>query len=98
MSILSEYKKQFPEGWLFLTTLDNPFHPARETTFWTQFDRDHGYHTDNLFARYWLSSPELSEAEQVDANNQAVKEIVDSDLTGLYIAVKEDTIIRPIVD
>ena len=53
---MAENKLIYPEGWLFLTTLDNPFNPATEHDFWLEYDRDHGYNTVNLNARYFYSS------------------------------------------
>ncbi len=93
---MAENNLNYPEGWLFLTTLDNPFNPATEHDFWLEYDRDHGYNTVNLNARYFYSSDELSEVEKLEANNNAVLDVVDNDLTGKYIAVKETTKIKPI--
>lgn len=85
---------QYPENMLFLTTIDNPFNPATQPEFWEQFDRDHGYNSNNLLARFYFSSPELSELDEIDANNAAVNAVVDGDVTDLYIAVKETTKIK----
>ena len=85
---------QQPENMLFLTTIDNPFNPATQPEFWEQFDRDHGYNSNNLLARFYFSSPELSELDEIDANNAAVNAVVDGDVTDLYIAVKETTKIK----
>lgn len=93
---MSDNKLKYPENWLFLTTLDNPFNPATENQYWLEYDRDHGYNTPNLKARYYYSSDELSEIEQIEANNDAVLDVVNNDLTGKYIAVKETTKIKPI--
>ena len=87
-------KLQYPENMLFLTTIDNPFNPATEPEYWEQFDRDHGYNSYNLLARFYFSSPELSELDEIDANNAAVNAVVDGDVTDLYIAVKETTKIK----
>lgn len=87
---------KYPEKMLFLTTLDNPFNPATEPEFWAQYDRDHGYYSYNLLARSLWTSDQLSESEQVEANNNAVLDVVDNDLTGKFIAVYETTRIKPI--
>ena len=87
---------KYPKNLLFLTTLDNPFNPATETQFWEEFDRDHGYYSYNLLCRFLWTSDQLSEEEQIEANNNAVLDAVDSDLTGKFIAVTETTKIKPI--
>lgn len=89
-------KLNYPENWLFLTTLDNPFNPATQNQFWLEYDRDHGYNTPSLQARYFWSSEELSEIERIEANNNSVLDVVNNDLTGKYIAVKETSVIKPI--
>ena len=93
---MSETKLLYPENMLFLTTLDNPFNPATQPEFWEQYDRDYGYYTYGLLDRYLWTSDELSESEQVEANNNAVLDAVDNDYTGKLIAVKETTKIKPI--
>lgn len=84
------------EEYLYLTTLDNPFHPATQAEYWRQYDWDHGYYSDSLLARYLYTSDELSESEQKYANNCAVRDVVDNDYTNKYIAVTKDTKIKPI--
>lgn len=93
---MSEKKLKYPEGWLFLTTIDNPFNPATQHDYWSEYDRDHGYNTYNLKARYLWTSDELSEIERLEANNNAVLDAVDNDYTGKYIAVTENTVIKPV--
>ena len=84
------------EDWLYLTTLDNPFNPATQSALWEQYDRDYGYNTNNYLARFLYTSPELSESEQKWANNCAVRDAVENDFTGKYIAVTKDTKIKNI--
>ena len=84
------------EELLYLTTLDNPFNPATQNEYWKQYDEDHGYYSDNLLARYLYTSEELSESEQIYANNCAVRDVVDNDYTNKYIAVTKDTKIKPV--
>ena len=87
---------EYPNSMLFLTTLDNPHNPATEHDEWSKWDRDYGHNSYNVLCRYLRTSEELSEIEQLEANNEAVKDAVDNDFTGLFIAVKKDTKIKPI--
>ena len=74
-----------------LTTVDNPFDPSIQFEEWDAFDRARGYDTTGMLARIVNTSDELSEADQDDAIEQAIDEIVTENVTGLYrkIAVSE---------
>lgn len=67
-----------------LTTLDNPFDPATRFTEWDQFDKAHGYHTMAYLARIVKSSDDLSEADQDQALEDAIDEIVRLNVLGIY--------------
>lgn len=59
-----------------LTTDDNPFDPFTEFDAWFQFDVSHGYHTLSYLARIAITSPELSDADELLAIEQAIDEII----------------------
>ena len=67
-----------------LTTTDNPFNPFTHFDDWYAFDVAKGYHTCSYLARILISSDDLSEEEQDLALSQAIDEIVDINLLGIY--------------
>lgn len=72
-----------------LTTLDNPFNPLLDFEHWLQFDIQKGYGTIELLGRITRTSDSLSDEENDEAIETAIDEIVDNDITGLYIKVTE---------
>ena len=70
-----------------ITTIDNPHSPFDEFKPWLAFDTAHGYNTTELLAKISFSSEELSEADQIYRNNVAVDEILEEDITGMYMKV-----------
>lgn len=77
---------------VFLTTIDNPFNPNTQWDDWLRYDEDHGYYTTPYLARIAKTSDELSSADYLDAVEQAVDEICELNLLGLYtkLIVYED--------
>ena len=77
---------------VFLTTIDNPFNPNTQWDDWLRYDEDHGYYTTSYLARIAKTSDELSSADYLDAIEQAVDEICELNLLGLYtkLIVYED--------
>ena len=77
---------------VFLTTIDNPFNPNTQWDDWLRYDEDHGYYTTSYLARIAKTSDELSSADYLDAVEQAVDEICELNLLGLYtkLIVYED--------
>lgn len=67
-----------------LTTTDNPYNPFTQFDDWLRFDEDKGYHTCAYLARIATTSDELSDADQALSNEQAIDEIVEFNLLGLY--------------
>lgn len=75
-----------------LTTTDNPFDPFEEFNQWFEWDRAAGYDTPSYLARIVVTSDELSEADQEDAIEQAIDEILQENVLGIYKRVtKSDT-------
>lgn len=70
-----------------LTTIDNPYDPFTHFDEWNQWDQSHGYYTTAFLARIVRSSDELSEADQSLAIEQAIDEIVDENVNGVYTKV-----------
>jgi hypothetical protein len=79
-----------PEEFM-LTTLDNPFNPFTQYDEWYTFDVSKGYYTCGYIARIAKSSDELSSADESLAISYAVDEILDLNVTGLYIKVTRES-------
>jgi len=67
-----------------LTTIDNPFDPFTQFDEWKRFDEDHGYYTCAYLARIAKTSDELSETDEAIAINQAIDEIINLNILGIY--------------
>ena len=75
-----------------LTTVDNPFSPHTQFREWYTYDVNKGYNTLGLLARIVKSSPNLSEADQDLAIQNAMDEIVEENVLGVHRKVsKNDT-------
>lgn len=75
---------------LALTTEDNPFDPFDEFEEWFNFDVTQGYNTCAYLARVTTTSTDLTEADQVEATNEAIEEILELNLTGNYQVVERE--------
>lgn len=75
---------------LALTTEDNPFDPFDEFEEWFNFDVTQGYQTCAYLARVTTTSTDLTEADQVEATNEAIQEILELNLTGNYQVVERE--------
>lgn len=67
-----------------LTTVDNPFDPFTQFDEWLAFDRRSGYNTLEFLARVVITSSELSEADQLQAIEDGIDEIVRENVNGMY--------------
>lgn len=74
-----------------LTTLDNPYNPFTQFDEWLAFDEQKGYNTCNYLARIVKTSDELSEADQSLAIEEAIGEIVELNILGIYVKVTPTT-------
>lgn len=74
---------------VFLTTLDNPFNPFEQFDQWYAFDTQKGYNTCNYLARIAKSSDELSDADEDRIVEEAIDEIVEFNVLGIYKKVKK---------
>lgn len=75
-----------------LTTIDNPYDPFIQFDEWYAYDEDRGYHSCAFLARIVKTSDELSDADQEDAINSAIDEIVAENVLGLYRKVTAKTL------
>ena len=69
---------------LMVTTVDNPWDPFTQFNEWYAFDVGAGYNTSAYLARLTRTSVELSSADQRQAINDAVNEIVSENILGIY--------------
>lgn len=67
-----------------LTTVDNPFDPFTQYDDWFAWDERAGYYTPGALARVVILSPDLSEADQRSAINDAIDEMCRENVLGVY--------------
>ena len=77
------------ETWV--TTLDNPFDPFKESESWKRFDEDHGYHTTAYICRILKDSQDFDEESYRKALEEAVDEIVSFNIYGNYRKVVNES-------
>ncbi len=69
---------------VMLTTVDNPYNPITDFDKWKQYDEEKGYFTCEYLARIVRGSDELSETDQDQAIENAIDEIVNLNILGIY--------------
>jgi hypothetical protein len=67
-----------------LTTVDNPFDPFTQFDEWLAYDMRMGYNTSEFLARVAKVSNELSLPDQDKAIQDAIDEIVDENVLGVW--------------
>lgn len=72
-----------------LTTVDNPFNPFTQFDEWLAWDTNAGYNTSSLLGRIAVVSDSLSEPDQALAIQDAIDEIVDENVSGMYRKVSQ---------
>lgn len=71
-----------------LTTYDNPYDPFSEFNEWMNEDHRLGYDTPSYLARIARTSEELSDADNDEAIEAAIDEIIAEHDDGIYKKVK----------
>jgi hypothetical protein len=74
-----------------LTTVDNPFNPFTQFDEWFAYDERMGYHTTAFLGRVALVSNDLSEPDQALAIQQAIDQIVEENVSGMWRKVSRTT-------
>jgi hypothetical protein len=74
-----------------LTTTDNPFSPITQYDEWLVWDEAQGYCSNSLLARVVHTSDELSDADQAQAIEDAIDEIVTENVSGVHTKVRAGT-------
>lgn len=67
-----------------LTTVDNPFDPFIQFDEWLAYDIKLGYNTSGFLARVARLSNDLSQPDQDQAIQDAINEIVEENVLGVY--------------
>lgn len=80
-----------------LTTTDNPFSPVTQYDQWLAWDMTH-YNTNALLARVVHTSPELSDADQTLAIQEAIDVIVEENVSGVHTKIRIDSSTIPLSD
>jgi hypothetical protein len=75
-----------------LTTVDNPFDPFTRFDEWLAYDTRLGYDTPGMLARITKMSNELSEPDQALAVQNAIDEIVNENVSGMWRKVSRNSI------
>lgn len=75
-----------------LTTVDNPFDPFTNFDEWYAYDESMGYCTSSFLARVAMVSDELSEPDQAIAIQDAIDEIIQENVSGMWRKVSRDSI------
>jgi len=73
-----------------LSTIDNPFNPFTEWDEWNRYDEAKGYYTTSYLARIAVTSDDLSAEDYDQAINNAIDEIVELNILGIYTKVYSD--------
>jgi hypothetical protein len=74
-----------------LTTVDNPFDPFTRFDEWLEYDIRMGYNTAAFLDRVANVSNELSEPDQALAIQDAIDEIVQENVTGMWRKVSRSS-------
>lgn len=75
-----------------LTTIDNPFDPFTEFNQWLAYDTRLGYHTASFLARVAKVPEDSSEYDQVLAVQNAIDEIVQENVSGMWKKVSRNSV------
>jgi hypothetical protein len=73
-----------PNDDYMLTTIDNPYDPFTSYEEWHAWDESHGYNSASLLARVAKSSPDLSPSDQEVAIKQAIDDICQLNVSGMF--------------
>lgn len=73
-----------------LTTVDNPYNPFTQFEEWYAYDTNMGYNTSAYLARIAKTSEYLTDAENDQAVDDAIGEILYLDVLGIYQRVTRE--------
>ena len=76
----------------YLTTRDNPFDPETEQAAWRLYDKLNGYNTEELLARFAMTSDELDDSQKESDISEAMLRIIARDPFDRYIRVRKPVV------
>ena len=71
-----------------LTTLDNPYDPFEDFTFWFMYDVEKGYNTCGYLDRVSNVTEDMSQKEASKEIERAIDEIIELNPLNIYKKVK----------
>lgn len=80
---------------VMLTTIDNPWNPFTHFDEWLAYDHEMGYDTVCYLDRVANASEELSDNDYDEAILEAMKEICELNVLGIYKLIHKDDVIDP---
>lgn len=78
-----------------LTTKDNPFDPFTQFNEWLSYDIRLGYNTSAFLARIAMVPDDSSEYDQALAIQNAIDEIIEENVSGMWKKVSRTPSMRP---
>lgn len=72
---------------VMLTTIDNPYDPFEQFDDWYNYDTEMNYNTCSYLDRVSTTSDELSDEDNDELIIDAMNEIVEHNVLGIYIIV-----------
>lgn len=72
---------------MMITTTDNPFNPINDYTNWYVWDCQQGYYTQDCLIQVAALNPDMSDAEEEAAIQQAIFTMLEDDVLGIYAVV-----------
>lgn len=75
---------------VLLTTIDNPFNPFTDYDEWLNYDLQMGYYTNAYVDRIANVSDELSDSDYDSVVEEAMKEICELNVLGIYRLITKD--------
>ena len=76
---------------VMVTTVDNPYNYFTQFDQWYEYDTRKGHNTLSFLARIVRTSNDLAPADQEAAIDDAVNEIIEHNVLGLYSRVEDTT-------
>lgn len=73
-----------------ITTTDNPYSPFTQFDDWYAYDVQNGYNTCAYLGRICNTSIDLNEADESNAVEEAIDEIIKFDVFGKYKKVYQE--------
>lgn len=77
-----------------LTTVDNPYNPFTDFNAWLAFDTRMGYNSSAFLARVAMVADDLPEPYQSLAIQNAIDEIVNENVSGMWRKVSRESFER----